>query len=209
MIKELNETDLQIIEAARALFIKNGFEKTEMKDIARSVGIGRSTLYRHFENKSAIIFYIAQQELYDITSIFTATDLSNTPNGYEAVELLLRAMNEKLLANIDKVTFLRDFDFAFTGEYPNDEMAQSYLTFLRTNANSMVLTLALQRAINDGSITTELSAERLSLALTNSCLAMAQRILPREQHYILEHGVSRELLGFNLNILLRGLRTNQ
>ncbi|SDN61219.1 TetR/AcrR family transcriptional regulator [Acetanaerobacterium elongatum] len=206
MIKELSDTDLQIIEAARELFIKNGFEKTEMKDIARKIGIGRSTLYRHFENKSAIIFYIAQQELEDITSVFPATDISNAQSGYEAVKRLLRALNDKLLANIDKVTFLRDFDFAFTGEYPNDEMAKSYLVFLRSNANSQVLTMALQSAMDDGSITTKLTAGQLSLTLTNSCLAMAQRVLPREQHYNIEHGISRELLSFNLDILLRGIR---
>ena len=47
-------TRLQIIEAAHALFIRQGFHGTSMRDIASDAGIALGGIYNHFVNKEEI-----------------------------------------------------------------------------------------------------------------------------------------------------------
>jgi len=40
----------RLLETARQLFSQNGVENVSMNDIAKAAGVGKGTLYRHFEN---------------------------------------------------------------------------------------------------------------------------------------------------------------
>ena len=41
----------KIIEIAKRVFLKNGYAKTSMRDIAKGVGIGVSNIYNYFWRK--------------------------------------------------------------------------------------------------------------------------------------------------------------
>ncbi len=56
----------RIVEVARILFIKNGFENTTMQDIANMSGNGRRTLYTHFRNKDQIYLAVIEYEMKDL-----------------------------------------------------------------------------------------------------------------------------------------------
>lgn len=43
-----------IVDAATGIFLRYGFKKTTMEDIARTVGISRQALYLHFPTKEAV-----------------------------------------------------------------------------------------------------------------------------------------------------------
>jgi AcrR family transcriptional regulator len=43
-----------IIEAARRIFLRYGFKKTSMDDVARAVGLSRQALYLHFATKEVL-----------------------------------------------------------------------------------------------------------------------------------------------------------
>ena len=53
--KQKAETYNLIFESAKSLFEEIGFEKTTMKKIAARVGISPGAIFRHFENKSALL----------------------------------------------------------------------------------------------------------------------------------------------------------
>ena len=44
----------QVLEAAREVFLASGFEGASVDDIARTGGISKATLYRHFPDKTAL-----------------------------------------------------------------------------------------------------------------------------------------------------------
>ncbi|MBS2009757.1 MAG: TetR/AcrR family transcriptional regulator [Cyanobacteria bacterium SZAS TMP-1] len=48
----------RIVLEARQLFLTNGYEKTTMEEIARSLAIGKGTLYSFFPNKEEILLAI-------------------------------------------------------------------------------------------------------------------------------------------------------
>ncbi len=45
----------QILDAATTVFADKGFERSTIKDIARSAGIADGTIYLYFENKTALL----------------------------------------------------------------------------------------------------------------------------------------------------------
>ncbi len=57
------KTRTHLVEAARALFAKNGFEITTMSEIAGASGVGRRTLYTYFKNKDEIYYAVINDEL--------------------------------------------------------------------------------------------------------------------------------------------------
>ena len=70
--KQKAETYNLIFESAKSLFEENGFEKTTMKKIAARVQISPGAIFKHFENKSALLaatlFYdleIVQEKAFD------------------------------------------------------------------------------------------------------------------------------------------------
>lgn len=65
----------KIIETARELFVKNGFEQTSMSDIAATVGINRPTLHYYFRTKDImfkeVFSSVVESFLPRIQDIFT------------------------------------------------------------------------------------------------------------------------------------------
>jgi AcrR family transcriptional regulator len=55
------ERKAQIMDAARGLFMRNGFHATTMDDIIGAAGMSAGGVYRYFSGKEAIISAIAEQ----------------------------------------------------------------------------------------------------------------------------------------------------
>jgi AcrR family transcriptional regulator len=56
----IEERRNQILEAAMAVFARQGFEQARMDDIAQEVGLSKGALYLYFKSKDAIISAILQ-----------------------------------------------------------------------------------------------------------------------------------------------------
>jgi AcrR family transcriptional regulator len=54
------ERRIQILEAAMAVFARQGFDQARMDDIAREVGLSKGALYLYYKSKDAIISAILQ-----------------------------------------------------------------------------------------------------------------------------------------------------
>lgn len=52
----------QVLAGARAVFLASGFEGASVDDIARTAGISKATLYRHFPDKAALFSAVVIQE---------------------------------------------------------------------------------------------------------------------------------------------------
>lgn len=51
------KTHRRILAAARGIFLRSGFTDANLNEVARAAGVGKGTLYRHFENKGEL--YVA------------------------------------------------------------------------------------------------------------------------------------------------------
>lgn len=203
-MRTLDEVDKRIIDVAREMFLQQGIQKTEMKHIAKHAGIGRSTLYRHFVSKEAISFYIAKDILVELQEISVGDQIAENMNGYDKLVLYLNTMAKTMINNPEKVRFLDEFDQIFTGVYPDSEEADAYVSF--NNAYRSPAVRYYNEGIQDGSIRkNEGCSDEIEIIL-NLLWGLAQRVIPREQHYIQEHERSSlEYFKESLNILLKPL----
>ncbi|WP_310601897.1 TetR/AcrR family transcriptional regulator [Anaerosporobacter sp.] len=204
-MRTLDEVDRRIIEVTREMFMQQGLQKTEMKDIAKQVGIGRSTLYRHFVSKEAISFYIAKDILVELQEISVENQITEDMKGYDKLALYLNVMTKAMIRNPNKIRFLDEFDQIFSGVYPDSDEAEEYVSFNYTYKNPALR--YYNEGIRDGSIRKEEeSSDKMEVILT-LLFGLAQRVIPREHHYVQEHSKnSTEYFEESLNILLKPLK---
>jgi AcrR family transcriptional regulator len=67
--KSDEEVRNEIIKVANTLFVKYGFHKTTMEDIAKLAGKGKSTLYYYFKSKEEVIIAVMQKIAIEFTNI--------------------------------------------------------------------------------------------------------------------------------------------
>jgi len=53
----------RILDAARELFMTNGYRGTDMGDIATSMGLARNSLYRYYSSKDHILLAVVQRDM--------------------------------------------------------------------------------------------------------------------------------------------------
>lgn len=72
----------QIVEAAAALFLENGYGPTSMDAIAARAGVSKRTVYGHFENKEALFMAVMDRRCSALAGLdVTCGGLRDIPEG--------------------------------------------------------------------------------------------------------------------------------
>ena len=100
------ETRHRILQAAQHLFASRGYDGTTTRDLASAAGVAEGTLFRHFENKKAILIEVATQGWVAILTDLL-TELSEM-GSYKAVAQVMRRRMMRMRENADmmKVCFM-------------------------------------------------------------------------------------------------------
>lgn len=72
-----------ILEAAFLEFSERGYHQTAISDIAKRLGIGHGTFYRHFENKRDILQHVISETMHKIMALLTG---ENAPQAVKNIE---------------------------------------------------------------------------------------------------------------------------
>jgi AcrR family transcriptional regulator len=78
-LRERNKTEKlrRIKDAARELFISNGFDETTTREIAIRAGVGIGTVFTYADNKRDLLFLVANDELAQVTTTAEASLRAN------------------------------------------------------------------------------------------------------------------------------------
>ncbi|KPQ34525.1 MAG: transcriptional regulator, TetR family [Phormidesmis priestleyi Ana] len=98
-VSKEEETQNRILKAAEKLFAKRGYGGTTTRDLAQAAGVAEGTLFRHFENKKAILIEVATRGWMEILTDLL-TELSEM-GSYKAVAQVMRKRMLSLNANTD------------------------------------------------------------------------------------------------------------
>src|SRR3954451_11080724 len=66
----LGDRRRKILDAAEACFVRNGFHRTTMNDVAAEAGMSAGNLYRYFASKEAIVTGLAERDREMVTADF-------------------------------------------------------------------------------------------------------------------------------------------
>lgn len=93
MSMAVNKTTNVLIEAARVLFTRNGYDHTTMTDIAREAGKGRRTLYVHFPSKEVLLRSVIEMELNKILDVLRAIAEKEVSPDRKIMEFVISRLN--------------------------------------------------------------------------------------------------------------------
>lgn len=79
------DTRTRLVAAARALFMKRGFDGTSMEEIAERAGVSRRTCFRYFPSKEELAFPHRERRLQRFDALIRQSQELGE-SGYEAVK---------------------------------------------------------------------------------------------------------------------------
>ena len=91
------KTKSEIISTAARLFKEKGWDKVNIEDIVKEVGVTRGAFYHYFKSREALIVAVVDQMFYDDNSFA----LASMETGLNALEKLRFAFKHNLNFNYD------------------------------------------------------------------------------------------------------------
>ena len=108
----ISKTKTLLVDIARQLFAKNGFENTTMNEIAVASSKGRRTLYTYFKSKEEIFMAVIQAELkrlYERMEEVARKNISPEEKMLQLIFAHLEAVKEVVFRNGNlRAEFFRD-----------------------------------------------------------------------------------------------------
>jgi len=89
----ISKTRQKLVDVARQLFAKNGFENTTMNDIALLSGKGRRTLYTYFKSKEDVYYAVIESELERLSDKMDEVAARKISPQDKVIELIYTHLN--------------------------------------------------------------------------------------------------------------------
>lgn len=121
--------DNRVVEAAAALFLREGVTQVRMTDIAEEAGLGVATLYRHFSTKVTIAAAAGRliwRRLNKLLHVLLASPEYAAKSGLGQLEALLDAYLDLIADNPGFVVFVDEFDHLALTEGVEPEALAAY-----------------------------------------------------------------------------------
>lgn len=170
------EKQEKLVRAAISEFLKHGFEKGNIGDIAKSAGVAKGSMYQYFENKRELYMYSVRWAIELFISKYNNHTIPKDINIFDyfyqsSEQMLLQLREEKELA-----VFIQD---VILGKHNsiNDET----ITVMLKAADEYVLKL-IQEGKNNGSIRKDIDDNILSMFLTGASMKIKENILSKARN---------------------------
>lgn len=93
----------QVLEGAREIFLKDGFDGASVDDIAKAAGVSKATLYSYFPDKRLLFMEVARNECAVQADTATAKVNVSLPArdvlrfaGYEMINIMSQTFNTRM-----------------------------------------------------------------------------------------------------------------
>lgn len=153
----------QIIDAAEAVFNRQGYDNTKMEDIAAQIGMSKGSVYFYFNSKENLYMAITFRAYESLIDLFHRVIFDNrTDKGLESVIAIMRAFmefsEEHFLyseAMLNYYSFIRTTGQGADNKKLTEGMKESlfYQKVLSIQSTPVEITVKeIMRGIKDGSI---------------------------------------------------------
>jgi AcrR family transcriptional regulator len=151
----------QILEAAMAVFARQGFEEARMDDIAQEVGLSKGALYLYFKSKDAIISAILQ--FFFSAAMKKLRGFLESEETPSVREQLLR-LNQYYVGEMKWMVSMLPISFQFYAVAARQKTVRQVLKRYFKDYRE-VMTVLIQRGIDHGEFK-PMRAEDVAIAIT-------------------------------------------
>lgn len=173
-----NERIAVAVDTAAQLYLSNGITDAKMTDIAEQAQIGVASLYRYFGTKQLFTVkvgaYIWKTTMKKLEPIYTGEDY-RAKTGFEQVAALLNIFHILLDEHRPFLRFLSEFDIFVVREH----LGIGQLTEYESCTLNMlpVMTTAIEKGKDDGTIRPDVDPNVFYYAVTDSLLSMCEKFV--------------------------------
>lgn len=199
-----------ILETAESYFIENSISGTSMENIAQNAGISRQTLYRYYSSKDELAFAVEIEVLKKILGhlrrLFAQEFAQENDFTLHSLYTSIDSITEDFITDFEKeLKFTGVFD-TYYHTYPDPTYSNRMKEVLRAYPNPF--TELIIREQKNGNISREANPILLGETISNSLLALCQRILLRKSVLADEFGLEpAEMIPTQMKLLIKGLYT--
>ncbi|RZU38978.1 TetR/AcrR family transcriptional regulator [Edaphobacter modestus] len=119
-------TRQELIDAARRIFARDGFEVARLQDIAAAAGKTRGAFYAHFQDKEDVFFAIFEQDIARDQQTYLK-ELNQSSTYEERVAILVRNL-EDIIYDKDRVLLYLEFKmYAVRHPHKRKRLAELHL----------------------------------------------------------------------------------
>lgn len=200
------EKQEKVMRAAISQFMKNGFEKGNIGEIAKSAGVAKGSIYQYFENKKELFLYSVQW-----ATEFTAKKYSkymclgdNNTNLFHFVYENSKNVWKHLSEEREIIIFIQD---VFLGKYSN--LTDQSMERMMKISDEHILKL-IRDGKKNGSIRKDIDDNIILIFLNGTSLKYKEHIMNKARMYgedIIDEDfkkIEKELLDF-LELLKNGM----
>lgn len=182
--REFDETT--VLNAARDLFWKRGFEATSIRDLAEHMGLTTASLYNAYDDKRALYRRVLERYANDALGC-CAAGLARDTSGMEAIESLFATLAKDTAADRDRKGCL--MVNAGLESAPHDDEFKAIVSGVFQQLESLFRE-CVSRGQVDGSITRSQSADDIARLLLGTMLGLRVLARTRPEPALLE-GLAR------------------
>lgn len=147
-----------ILNAAKEVFIKKGFNATTIQDIINHSGVSRGGVYTYFKNTEDVFIELLKkrdsEDVWDLESIYNGIS-----TNWEALEFILDTLQENILNQTDRLV-PAIYEYYFTKGWET----KKHLPLLESRVEQAWNGLAwiLQKGVNEKEFTPSLPIEDIA-----------------------------------------------
>ncbi|WP_185806807.1 TetR/AcrR family transcriptional regulator [Bacillus salinus] len=107
-MKKSEETKNKLMECAKELFYRKGFDKTTVREIVESAEVAQGTFYLYFEAKEEVLYQIVRKELNVFKYFISMLEFENPK--LEDIDLIIDSLVHHMEQDPKTVKLLHDAD---------------------------------------------------------------------------------------------------
>lgn len=207
---KVEETNDKVLNTAQKLFTENGFFDTQMIDIAKEVGVSRTSLYRYYKDKLTLGLAILEKLLSTNISTADANELllkiNQASNGLEKLQAFLLFCWADDRFDVTE-RFFAEFDTYFSTQLLSQTDIQYLQDRMKANQTVVTMQMYIEEGIKDNSIVDSIDINLLSITLINSIRSLKHKLILRGNNLVeLKVEERNQIMQTNIHLLLNGLK---
>lgn len=201
----------RIIDIAQQVFFEYGYESTTIQEIANAAGYNKRTLYLYFKDKEEIFLAVVLRGL-EILHDMLKEAIDQPKEGFSVLRGLGERFFDFSLKHSEFLKLIMIFESHNCVYYEDVKVISETGRFqklcqAKTDAIADLMTGAIQRSIERGTIKTDLTPVQLMLILWGQVFGVMQIILMRREHFSDAFGIGYEdLFQSFMDLVEKGVR---
>lgn len=157
-----NQKRIDLLQAAKRVFIQKGYIRATMQDIMDKAGVSRGALYAYFDNIEHVYMELLQFE--DQQDVFAFSLDDENTSWQQLANWIWKQYKE--IENIDQTLLLANSEFFMSANYKTNKESYPYIT-ARYERIIDVLTRFFEQGIVQGDLSPRLPVESIARYLVS------------------------------------------